>query len=120
MAQFEAGIQRVVVEHSANFIAFKLGMRVTGVCHAQFELIKAAERLCANDLTVKTVGLHTDGHQLSLVLPMLFWSLFTTYKGALALFPVSRGRARLWFVVLPAVFYFFVVGGVALLYAAFG
>jgi hypothetical protein len=58
---------------------------------------------------------------LSLVaLPMIFWSLFTTYKGALALYPVSPGRARLWFVVLPGAFYFLAVGGFALLYAAFG
>jgi len=53
-----------------------------------------------------------------LVALMMFWSLFTTYKGALALFPVSRGRARLWFVALPAVFYFLLAGGGALLYSA--
>jgi hypothetical protein len=49
---------------------------------------------------------------------MVVWSLFTTYKGALALFQVSRSRARVWFIVLPAVYYFLLMGGVALLYAA--
>jgi hypothetical protein len=52
------------------------------------------------------------------VLPMVFWSLFTTERGALALFPVSRGRARLWFVVLPALFFFLLMGGVGLLVSA--
>jgi hypothetical protein len=53
-----------------------------------------------------------------LVMLMLFWSLFTTYKGAIALYPVSRGRAQLWFVVLPGIFYFLVLGGFAFLYSA--
>lgn len=53
-----------------------------------------------------------------LVLFMLFWSFFTTYKGALALFPVSRRRAQLWFIALPALFYFLLMGGAALLYSA--
>lgn len=51
-----------------------------------------------------------------LVLSLVFWSLFTTYKGALALFSVSRARARLWFIALPAVFYFLVAGGAAVLF----
>ena len=52
----------------------------------------------------------------SAVMLMVFWSLFTTYRGALALFPVSRGRARFWFVALPALFYFLILGGAAVLY----
>jgi hypothetical protein len=54
------------------------------------------------------------------VVVAVFWSLFTTYKGAAALFPVRRGRARLWFVALPALFFFLAMGGVAALYAAAG
>jgi hypothetical protein len=53
-----------------------------------------------------------------LVLGAVFWSLFTTYKGAVALFPVRPGRARLWFVILPFLFFFLVMGGVAALYSA--
>lgn len=52
------------------------------------------------------------------VLVAVFWSIATTYRGALALFPVTPNRARLWFVILPAAFFFVVVGGVAALYAA--
>jgi hypothetical protein len=52
------------------------------------------------------------------VLVAVFWSLVTTYKGAVALFPVRAGRARLWFIVLPAVFFFLAMGGVAALYSA--
>ena len=54
------------------------------------------------------------------VLFMVFWSLFTTYKGAMALFQSSRRRARPWFVALPALFYFVLMGGGALLYSAAG
>jgi hypothetical protein len=53
-----------------------------------------------------------------IVLAMVFWSLATTYRGALALFPVSRGRALLWFVVLPALFLFLVMGGMGFLSSA--
>jgi hypothetical protein len=51
------------------------------------------------------------------VVATVFWSLGTLYRGALALFPVRRGRAALWFVVLPVLFYFLLMGGVAGLYA---
>jgi len=54
------------------------------------------------------------------VLIMVLWSLFTTYKGAIALFQASRRRARLWFVALPALFYFVLMGGGAMLYSAAG
>jgi len=52
-----------------------------------------------------------------MVLVMLFWSLGTVYRGALALFPVQRGRAIVWFLVLPVLFYVLVMGGAAALYA---
>jgi hypothetical protein len=51
------------------------------------------------------------------VVVMIFWSLFTTYKGALALFKVSGRRTQVWFIALPAIFYFIILGGVGLLYA---
>ena len=54
----------------------------------------------------------------SLVLVMVGWSFATTYRGALALFQVSKRRAQLWFIALPALFYFLVLGGVAALFAA--
>jgi hypothetical protein len=50
---------------------------------------------------------------------MTFWSLATTYRGALALFPVRQSAARFWFVVLPALFFLLTLGGAAALYAAF-
>lgn len=51
------------------------------------------------------------------VIVTLFWSIGTIYKGARALFDVHRGRTLVWFVVLPALFYFLLMGGVAVLYA---
>jgi len=39
------------------------------------------------------------------VLLFVFWSVVTTYRGALSLFDVDHGRARLWFLILPAGFY---------------
>jgi hypothetical protein len=35
---------------------------------------------------------------------LVFWSLFVSYRGALASFSLRPGRARLWFAVLPASF----------------
>lgn len=54
------------------------------------------------------------------VLLTLFWSVVTTYKGATALFPVKRGKALLWFVILPILFFLFLVGGFGFLYAVLG
>ena len=54
----------------------------------------------------------------SIVLIVVFWSMFTTYKGALALFSISRRRAQLWFIALAAVVCFLVMGGVAFLLPA--
>lgn len=54
------------------------------------------------------------------VLAMIFWSIGTTYKGALALFDVSSARARIWFVALPLLFYFVLVGGFAALFMILG
>jgi hypothetical protein len=42
----------------------------------------------------------------ALVLIFPFWSLIPSYIGARTLFEVSRWKARLWFVVLPGLFYF--------------
>ncbi len=55
---------------------------------------------------------------LMLVFP--FWSVATSYAGATALFPVSKGRARLWFLILPIVFYVLIVGLVAAALVRFG
>ncbi len=43
-----------------------------------------------------------------LVLP--FWSLGISYKGVISLFDVKRSKARLWFVIIPSVFYIFAMG----------
>lgn len=50
------------------------------------------------------------------VVATVFWSLGTMYKGAVALFPVRRGRALAWFAILPALFLFLLMGGMAMLY----
>jgi hypothetical protein len=55
-----------------------------------------------------------------LVMATVFWSVATTYKGALAMFPVQKARARLWFMILPVLFLFIVMGGAAVLFAAAG
>jgi hypothetical protein len=60
----------------------------------------------------------SDSDVSLIVLAMVFWSLGTTYRGALALFPVSKGRALLWFIALPGIFLFLLMGGVGLLYSA--
>ena len=52
-----------------------------------------------------------------IALVAMLWSVGTTYKGALALFPVASRRARVWFLVLPAVFFFLAMGGLAALSA---
>jgi hypothetical protein len=55
----------------------------------------------------------------SIVLVFLFWSLATSYLGARALFHVSRWRAQLWFLVLPAALYVIALGLAATLIALF-
>ncbi len=51
------------------------------------------------------------------VLIAVFWSIATTYKGVMTLFAVRRARARLWFVILPVLFYFLIMGGFGALYS---
>lgn len=46
-----------------------------------------------------------------------FWSIFTSYAGARAVFGVEGWRARLWFLVLPLVFYILAFGLIAALFA---
>ncbi|MDF1503788.1 hypothetical protein [Roseisolibacter sp. H3M3-2] len=45
-----------------------------------------------------------------LVLVFPFWGTWIAYRGVRARFPVARGRARAWFLVLPALFYFVALG----------
>lgn len=55
---------------------------------------------------------------LSLILMvMLFWSIATTYKGAVSLFSVQKWKARLWFIVLPTLFFLAVAGVFGVLFA---
>jgi hypothetical protein len=51
----------------------------------------------------------------AIVIVTTLWSCFTMYKGAVALFHVRRGRAALWFVGLPFVFYFLITAGATVL-----
>ena len=55
---------------------------------------------------------------LTLVLYSLsFWELFSAYRGVRTLFAVDRWRARLWFIILPALLYLTTFGLVALIFA---
>ena len=49
----------------------------------------------------------------SSLLIFLFWSVYTGYRGARVLFDVVRWQARVWFLLVPAVFYLTCLGGVA-------
>ncbi len=48
---------------------------------------------------------------------MLFWSIATTYKGAIAMFDVKRWRAMLWFAVLPTLYFLIIMGVFGYLFA---
>jgi len=52
---------------------------------------------------------------LFLIFP--FWSLIASYVGARTVFEVSRWKARVWFLLLPALFYLVVMGVLASLLA---
>ena len=45
-----------------------------------------------------------------IILIFPFWSLVTSYKGVRTLFDVSKWRARLWFLILPALVYIIGLG----------
>jgi hypothetical protein len=49
-----------------------------------------------------------------------FWSLIASYAAATQLFPVSRGRALVWFALLPGTFYVIAFGALAGLLAFLG
>jgi hypothetical protein len=49
-----------------------------------------------------------------------FWSLVASFAAATELFPVRRGRALLWFAVLPGTFYLLAFGALATLFAFLG
>ena len=53
------------------------------------------------------------------VLIFPFWSIRTSYTGIRARFEVNRSKARVWFVVLPALVYMLAFGVIAALYAFF-
>lgn len=46
-----------------------------------------------------------------------FWELFSAYRGVRTLFAVDRWRARLWFIILPALLYLTTFGLVAIIFA---
>ncbi len=53
----------------------------------------------------------------TLLIVFPFWSTVVSYKGARACFDVRRGRAMLWFLILPLIFYILAFGFIAALYA---
>jgi hypothetical protein len=52
-----------------------------------------------------------------LIVAMLLWSCWTAYCGVTTVFPVQKGKARLWFLILPAIFYLMMLGVFTALYA---
>lgn len=54
------------------------------------------------------------------ILVFVFWSCWTSYVGATTVFSLSRTKARVWFLILPAVLYLFAVGAIGFLYSYFG
>lgn len=46
-----------------------------------------------------------------------FWELFSAYRGVRMFFSVDKWRARLWFIVLPALLYLTTFGLVAVIFA---
>jgi len=57
---------------------------------------------------------------VSLICP--FWSVYAGYRGVRTLFPVVRWKARIWFLVLPSLFFSVVMAGaiLAIMLAAWG
>ncbi|RME02034.1 MAG: hypothetical protein D6814_00370 [Calditrichaeota bacterium] len=53
----------------------------------------------------------------ALIVIFPFWSLIASYAGARTVFDASRWKARVWFVLLPALFYLVVMGVLAALLA---
>jgi hypothetical protein len=52
-----------------------------------------------------------------LVVAMLLWSCWTAYCGVTTVFPVKKSKARIWFLILPVIFYLMVLGVFTALYA---
>ncbi len=62
----------------------------------------------------------SDDLTSTLLLLFPFWSLYTSFAAATTLFEVQRGRARLWFLVLPAFVYLVAYGVLGALLVSFG
>jgi hypothetical protein len=46
-----------------------------------------------------------------------FWSVVVSYRGVRVRFPIRAGPARVWFAILPALFYLIMIGVVGLVYS---
>ena len=58
---------------------------------------------------------------LSAFVPIfIFWSVAVSYIGATTTFPMTRWKARLWFLILPCIFYLVIMGLIVGLLALFG
>jgi hypothetical protein len=53
------------------------------------------------------------------VMFLLIWSVFVGYKGATTVFQLTQGKAVLWFLVIPWLYYAGVVGVITWLYMDF-
>jgi len=60
---------------------------------------------------------HDDELWSSLLVIFPFWSVVVSYSGVRIRFPLRTGPARVWFAILPVVFYIIVVGIIGLVYS---
>lgn len=61
-----------------------------------------------------------SGETISLILPiMMFWSVAVSYTGVTESFSLTPWKARLWFLVFPALFHLFVLGFIIFLLTFF-
>ena len=60
---------------------------------------------------------HDDELWSGLLVVFPFWSVAVSYRGVRARFPIRAGPARVWFAILPILFYVVMMGAIGLLYS---
>ncbi len=55
-----------------------------------------------------------------IILILLFYAIFVSYQGATTVFEVVKWKARLWFVILPILFYLVLLGVIGYLFSITG
>jgi hypothetical protein len=63
---------------------------------------------------------HSDDMSGMVIVALLFWSCWTSYCGATTVFPVTKAKARIWFLILPIALYIAALGLLTALIALLG